>query len=64
MLFVLIFELITLASGAVNNASSKPYDNKVSSSLYGVRERKKRGTRIVQIILSLLNIIAVEVVSR
>ena len=36
MLFLLIFVLITLASASANNVSSKPCDNKVSSSIYGV----------------------------
>ena len=36
MLFVMNCVLITLASATANNVSSKPTDNKVSSSLYCV----------------------------
>ena len=66
MLFVLNCVLITLASAATNNISSKPSDNKVSGSLYcvklkkeGKKKTRKERTRIVQMILSLINNIAV-----
>ena len=45
MLFVLNFVLITLTSVTANNVSSKPSDNKVSSSLYRVLGKIKRKTR-------------------
>ena len=52
MLFAPIFVLITLASGTTNNVSSKPSDNKVSSSLYGLqggekKEKKEKNNEIL-----------------
>jgi len=42
MLLVLFFAMITLVPATANNVSSKPSDNKVSSSLFGVRVKVKR----------------------